>query len=225
MKISPHQRRPSWVTSLLSLSIILVITFIVVEWHSEQTLNVSGSSDARQLQQDVNVADRKEIDDDTTRDDVCKEYLMNFLNGTTDAKDECQGMLNAYQAADCADDSDAGVVIFKHHNASHDDDVLIDDFYEAWECCSSIYQYYTTHCGREPQLASYQLLGVVAVLVLCGFVKSLIRALKVEWIPDAVSPSRVAKYQAYLYLVHSSSHLYSCFRLHASWLVQLSEAF
>lgn len=195
MKVSPQPRRPSWITSLLSLSIILVITFIVVEWHSEQqATNVStfSNDNVRLLltQQESNVADAKEIDDDTTRDDVCKEYLMNFLNGTTDAKDECQGMLNAYQAADCADDNsvNSGVVTFnKHHNASQDDDVLIDDFYEAWECCSSIYQYYTTHCGREPQLASYQLLGVVAVLVLCGFVKSLIRALKVEWIPDAVS--------------------------------------
>ena len=214
MKVAPSQKQPSWVTSLLSLSIILLITFIVVEWHSGQTANVSVSPDVstRRLEQYVrhdvasdgiemdgdttrddeqnvqhDVADGKEIDDDTTRDDVCKEYLMNFLNGTTDAKDECQGMLNAYQAADCADDSKTAIVIFKHHNASEEDDVLIDDFYEAWECCSSIYQYYTTHCGREPQLASYQLLGVVAVLVLCGFVKSLIRALRVEWIPDAAA--------------------------------------
>jgi NhaP-type Na+/H+ or K+/H+ antiporter len=164
-----------------------LITFIVVEWHSGQTASVSVSSGARTRLLEQNVADVKEIDDDTTRDDVCKEYLMNFLNGTTDAKDECQGMLNAYQAADCADDSNTAVVVFKHHNASQEDDVLIDDFYEAWECCSSIYQYYTTHCGREPQLASYQLLGVVAVLVLCGFVKSLIRALRVEWIPDAAA--------------------------------------
>ncbi len=187
MKVSPPQKRPSRVTSFLSLSIILLITFIVVEWHSGQTASVSVSSDARTRLLEQNVADGKEIDDDTTRDDVCKEYLMNFLNGTTDAKDECQGMLNAYQAADCADDSNTAVVVFKHHNASQEDDVLIDDFYEAWECCSSIYQYYTTHCGREPQLASYQLLGVVAVLVLCGFVKSLIRALRVEWIPDAAA--------------------------------------
>jgi hypothetical protein len=196
-KVSAPQRRPSWTTSLLSFALILVITLIVAEWHSNQSTEASSSSyeysnaNPRLLlqQETVNVAD-KEIDDDKARDEVCKEYLMNFLNGTTDAKDECQGMLNAYQAADCADDSNTGFSVRKdrkHHNASQDDDVLIDDFYEAWECCSSIYEYYTTHCGRGPQLASYQLLAVVSVLVLCGFVKSLIRALRVEFIPDAAA--------------------------------------
>lgn len=128
------------------------------------------------------------ITDDSTRDSVCKEYLMNFLNGTTDAKDECQGMLNAYQAADCADDKNTGISVGRkhHHNDnSTDDDVLIDDFYEHWECCNTIYEYYTRHCHEQPQLASYQLLGVVSVLLVCGFVKSLLRALKIEWIPDA----------------------------------------
>ena len=189
MKVSPaRRRRPSWTTSCLSFALILVITFLLAEWHSVKTAKVSSTYDNRHLQEKMDFETK--IDDDTTRDDDCKEYLMNFLNGTTDAKDECQGMLNAYQAADCADDTNTGVVIFKerrHHNASQDDDVLIDDFYEAWECCSSIYQYYTQHCGREPHLASYELLSVVAVLVLCGFVKSLIRALRVEWIPDAAA--------------------------------------
>ena len=36
--------------------------------------------------------DSKSIDDDITRDDACRDYLMNFLNGTTDAKDECSAM-------------------------------------------------------------------------------------------------------------------------------------
>lgn len=171
-----------------------MVTLIAVQWNYEKK-----SSPHRQLlglQRDQIGArndqypqrlqeNQASIDDDTKRDGVCKEYLVKFLNGTTDAKDECQGMLHAYQAADCAGDKNAGFMVKRHHNST-DDDVLIDDFYEAWECCSSIYQYYTQHC-HEPQLASYQLLGIVSVLLLCGFVKSLIRALRVEWIPDAAA--------------------------------------
>jgi Sodium/hydrogen exchanger family len=43
------------------------------------------------------------IDDDITRDDVCSDYLTNFLNGTTDSKDICQAMYKAWQGADCKD--------------------------------------------------------------------------------------------------------------------------
>jgi NhaP-type Na+/H+ or K+/H+ antiporter len=170
-------------TSLLSFSLILLITFITIQWHYEKT-----SSSHRQLlqanQATIDETQAATISDDTKRDGVCKEYLVKFLNGTTDAKDECQGLLNAYQAADCADDKNAGFMVRRYDNGT--DDVLIDDFYEAWECCSSIYEFYTQHC-HEPQLASYQLLGVVSVLLVCGFFKSLIRALRVEWIPDAAA--------------------------------------
>lgn len=34
---------------------------------------------------------------------ICQDYLDAFLNGTTDVRDECEGMLSAYQAAGCRD--------------------------------------------------------------------------------------------------------------------------
>lgn len=166
-----------------------MVTLIAIQWKYEKSS--SPYRESLGVQRDLLGArndqyqNQTTIDDDTKRDDVCKEYLVKFLNGTTDAKDECQGMLHAYQAADCAGDKNAGFMVKRHHNST-DDDVLIDDFYEAWECCSSIYEYYIQHC-HEPQLASYQLLGVVSVLLVCGFVKSMIRALGVEWIPDAAA--------------------------------------
>lgn len=135
-----------------------------------------------------------DINDDAARDGTCKEYLYNFLNGTTDAKDECDGMLNAFQAADCVDDKNIVKFYFgknKHHkyhllnddNATSDDK-LIDDYVENFECCSSIYTFYTKNC-HPPQLASFRLLGIVGVLVICGLVKSLIHTARLDFIPDA----------------------------------------
>ena len=142
------------------------------------------------------------INDDFTRDATCREYLIHFLNGTTDAKDECQGFLNAWKAADCQDEKkhsmDVEVVwwyvldligLGKRHRAENgtivDDDVLIDDYYENWECCSSITDFYEKHCSSPSTFDAFQMLGIVTVLVVCGFVKNLIRITGWQWIPDA----------------------------------------
>jgi NhaP-type Na+/H+ or K+/H+ antiporter len=53
---------------------------------------------------DANAGDAPHIDDDATRTETCKQFLYKFLNGTTDARDECQGFYNAFKAADCEDD-------------------------------------------------------------------------------------------------------------------------
>lgn len=45
-------------------------------------------------------------DNDSTRDEACYKYLFNFLNGTTDARDECQGFFNAWKAADCQEEEE-----------------------------------------------------------------------------------------------------------------------
>lgn len=129
------------------------------------------------------------IDDDQTRDETCRAYILKFLNGTTDERDECDGMKNAYTAADCEDSNMLYPFIQKHHHHHHngtDDDVMIDDYIEAWQCCSSIFDYYNSNCQR-PELASFKLLGVVSVLVLCGLVMSLLKTFEVEWVPDAAA--------------------------------------
>lgn len=139
------------------------------------------------------------IDDDGVRDSICQGYLMNFLNGTTDSKDECSGMMNAYLEADCADDSNMLHPVHHHkqkrqdkgnvldddddntNGANTDDtnsgsstddtaDGMIDDYVEAYQCCYNIHQYYTKHC-EETDLASMRLLGITLVLVLCGLLK------------------------------------------------------
>lgn len=141
------------------------------------------------------------ITDDFTRDETCRKYLVNFLNGTTDAKDECQGFRNAWKAADCQDDGHVTKseatwysiwnIIFdlrKRHRAENGtvvvDDVVIDDYYENWECCSSITDFYAKHC-QQAELDAFKMLGIFMVLVVCGFMKSLIRVAGMQWIPDA----------------------------------------
>ena len=102
-------------------------------------------------------------------------------------------MYNAYQAAECAADTHTVIMAKKkkhrHHpdnNNSTDDDVMIDDTFENWECCSSIYQFYQTHCNA-PVLDSERLLGIVGVLVMCSMFKSFAHHfMSLQWIPDAV---------------------------------------
>ena len=140
------------------------------------------------------------INDDSTRDETCRKYLFSFLNGTTDSKDECQGFYTAWKAADCRDDSNLSNVeggwyfildIFglgKRHRADNgtvvDDDALIDDEFENWECCSTIADFYTKHC-HQPELDSFKLLGITVVLVVCSAAKSMLRITGLQWIPDA----------------------------------------
>ena len=69
---------------------------------------------------------------------------MKFLQGSTDTNDECQGLENAYTAADCTDDiSSVAAVAVKddpanknstatddNTNITTDDTPTIDDFFQ-----------------------------------------------------------------------------------------------
>ena len=171
-----------WMWSALAVSASLLLVLTITEWHANATYTRRVTT--RFLEA---IEDAPDIDDDITRDETCREYIMKFLNGTTDAKDECQAMYNAWQAADCQDDTKNDILDRKHQTEDGnwtDDDVIIDDFYENWECCSSISAYYNKHC-EEPHLDAMRLFGIVSVLVVCGVMKSLIRVAGVQWIPDA----------------------------------------
>jgi hypothetical protein len=64
---------------------------------------------------------------------------MNFLNGTTDSKDECSAMYKAWEIADCKDYSQLQLqlsVSVSNSTKNKTDDLLIDDAFEKWECCS-----------------------------------------------------------------------------------------
>lgn len=124
--------------------------------------------------------------DDATRDETCRSYLMQFLNGTTDGNDECVGMYNAFTAADCKDESGFNNLLRNtvDNSSSSSSAKLIDDFFESWECCEHISAFYEKHCKQE-QLDATRLFGIVTVMIVCWLAKSLLRVYACQWIPDA----------------------------------------
>lgn len=185
----PGKHDASWLVTMASVGLAVIVLCSLADWHSwikPSTAKGALQSTRRFLLQ-VEASD-KTIDDDITRDDTCRDYLMNFLNGTTDAKDECQAMNKAWEVADCGDYSDKK----KHSsNSSHEhafnhtnDDIMIDDAFEKWECCSSISDFYSRRC-EVAHWDAYKLLGIVLVLIVCGWMKSLLRIARIQWIPDA----------------------------------------
>ena len=192
--------KPSWLLSTLGVAVVAALLYVTLEWHADvvqknssalATLQFSG----RSLSTAGPVGDAPPITDDATRDETCRQYIVNFLNGTTDAKDECDGLYNAWKAADCKDDSHINFLQKKHKGADGnmtDDDVVIDDAYENWECCESISDYYEKNC-QDTGFDAVRLLGIVSVLVVCGFLRSFLRMTGIQWVPDA---------GMYLYRVH-----------------------
>eukprot|EP00538_Stauroneis_constricta_P004389 CAMPEP_0119554582 /NCGR_PEP_ID=MMETSP1352-20130426/7035_1 /TAXON_ID=265584 /ORGANISM="Stauroneis constricta, Strain CCMP1120" /LENGTH=820 /DNA_ID=CAMNT_0007601195 /DNA_START=182 /DNA_END=2644 /DNA_ORIENTATION=+ len=133
------------------------------------------------------------FDDDGEPTATCKEYLKNFLNDTTDSHDQCEGMDNAYRDGGCAkkdkDDSNYFPYLDHQHEGENgtvvDDDKLIDDYFENWECCDAIKNYYKNHCQEEEGLHSIRLLGIMLVLLVCTIVKAMTKRCGVHWLPDA----------------------------------------
>lgn len=184
--------RLSKVVPLVSLTFMVLLMTVVVVWHDNITTKKISSS-ARAIESYSSTPsffashrflakdDNPTIDDDNTRSEVCKKYLMNFLNGTTDANDQCQAFYNAYRTADCAQETHVNI-FGEEKNSS---DVIIDDFFENWECCDYIRNYYEKNCENDSGLHSAQLLGVMLVLLFCTMIKALLKTWNLHWVPDA----------------------------------------
>ena len=127
------------------------------------------------------------------KDRICRNYLAEFLNGSTDARDECEGLENAYAGANCSDPNPDRVTLIGYDssnatNVTDDDDgttPVIDDFFEEFQCCQVINHYYSRRCLYHQRFASLSLLGIVAVLILSSLVKTAIQAFNLKWLPDA----------------------------------------
>ena len=62
---------------------------------------------------------------------------------------------------------------------------VVDDFFENWECCDSIQQFYERNCERSSELHSSRLLGIMLVMLACTMIKALLKAFDLNWLPDA----------------------------------------
>lgn len=185
----------SRVVSWISVAVVVLLLTMVIVWHGEQqqTQTSLPTASYRFLSSLVGEDSAEDLDDDTTRSAICRRYLMNFLNGTTDARDECQAFYNAYREADCAHETNADIVGARlledtNHSSGGDGgggDAGIDDFFEHWECCDSIKAYYNNNCEHDSGVHSLQLLGVMLVFLFCTMIKAFLKTKDVNWLPDA----------------------------------------
>lgn len=139
--------QPSLLISGLSLAFMAVVLAVLVSWNESQRLAATSQRTVikqptaslivqrRMLKDQLDQGDPLDITDDATRSATCKHYLYEFLNGTTDVNDECQAFKNAFNAADCQDDTRRADNYFSKRNRSGNDDLYIDDFFENWEVC------------------------------------------------------------------------------------------
>jgi len=117
--------------------------------------------------------------DDATAEELCAEYLLSFLGGTTDAKDNCDGIQNAYEGAKCSSVSDTS----SSNNYGDDDDFFSK--YNQPTCCQSLKNHYHDYCGDNDFITNAYLLITVSVLLLCEGAKSLIKKYKLYFLPEA----------------------------------------
>ncbi|KAL3916132.1 MAG: hypothetical protein SGILL_005320 [Bacillariaceae sp.] len=195
-QLTKKSSRFSSVIPLVSVTFMVLLMTVVVLWHDQakttsSITSTSSSSFFDNLQSEASHRflekdDNPTIDDDNTRSEVCKKYLMNFLNGTTDANDQCAAFYNAYRTADCEGETHMDILGKRiTTDGKNGSDVVIDDFFENWECCDYIRNYYEKNCENDSGLHSSQLLGVMMVLLFCTMIKALLKSWNLHWIPDA----------------------------------------
>jgi len=118
-------------------------------------------------------------DDDEVSENIneqCSEYLVSFLEGTTDAKDTCEGIQNAYVAAGCENVAE--------ETMEDDQDDYFGNFYEH-KCCQSLLNRYSEYCDDSQLLSNEHLLLAASVLLLCEVAKSVVKWYDVHWLPEA----------------------------------------
>lgn len=160
------------------------------------SLFVATETDEQEEEEGGNDQDNGGVDPIDPHNKKCRDYLKAFLQGSTDTRDECQGLENAYAAADCTEEMGADVNISNsginalvidgvHDSNETDDTPSIDDFFQEFQCCKVISHYYSSRCLYHHQYASLSLFGIVAVLILCNLTKSALHYLQIKWLPDA----------------------------------------
>lgn len=129
-----------------------------------------------------------------TVNEQCTKFLFGFLQGTTDAKDNCDGIMNAYVAADCGTIKKSTTSSSKSDSSTStlynmDDDFNDDYFGKFYEhqCCSSLKLHYNEYCNNSSMLNGYNLLVVAAVMLLCECGKSIVKKNRIRCLPEAAA--------------------------------------
>eukprot|EP00588_Corethron_pennatum_P025497 CAMPEP_0194326058 /NCGR_PEP_ID=MMETSP0171-20130528/34499_1 /TAXON_ID=218684 /ORGANISM="Corethron pennatum, Strain L29A3" /LENGTH=512 /DNA_ID=CAMNT_0039085489 /DNA_START=54 /DNA_END=1589 /DNA_ORIENTATION=+ len=107
---------------------------------------------------------------------ACRSSILDFLVNATDVDDECDALQRAYTIS-CSIDDDGVVDLAAAPWRKLDSDV---------ECCRSIVRVYHDRCDSRlaAELTDRNLLVIVMVLCLCGFVRSYIRRFEINYLPE-----------------------------------------
>jgi len=117
------------------------------------------------------------IDDIVAGDnEVCAQFLVSFLEGTTDARDTCEGIMNAYTAAECA-----GLDYSENH---YDFDDYFEEFTEH-QCCQALQTHHSDYCEEDSLLSNFHLFLAASVLLMCECAKAVVTRLDWHFLPEA----------------------------------------
>lgn len=119
--------------------------------------------------------------DDNTDDlvsgdnELCAQFLFSFLEGTTDARDTCEGIMNAFTAAECSSSD---------YSDTHDYDDYFEEF-TANECCQALQSHHTEYCEEDSLFSNYHLFLSSSVLLLCECAKAIVYRMELRFLPEA----------------------------------------
>ena len=122
--------------------------------------------------------DAEQAEDATSTNTKCSKFLLSFLEGDTNADGTCDGIKDAYLAADCSVDDES------YNNRNDDDDYFYQ--FSAHTCCRILQEHYTEYCRSDYMFTSMHLLFAMIVLLLSECAKNVMHRLKyVNFLPDA----------------------------------------
>mmetsp|Transcript_3488 Transcript_3488/g.6734 ORF Transcript_3488/g.6734 Transcript_3488/m.6734 type:complete len:777 (-) Transcript_3488:171-2501(-) len=126
LSVVPKKKAMRGSTSRCRLLLPLVLCFVALRHVPQSSASASSAavpSHQRQLQLQLQQSTTPAPTPSPTtqspnpyqpHDRICRQYLRTFLKGTTDARDECEGLLNAYAAGDCK--------VHENPDGTYDDD-------------------------------------------------------------------------------------------------------
>ena len=118
-----------------------------------------------------------DVDDIVAGDnEVCAQFLVSFLEGTTDARDTCEGIMNAYTAAEC--------MALDYSETHYDYDDYFNDFTEH-QCCTALQTHHSEYCEEDSLLSNFHLFLAASVLLLCECAKAAVIAMDWHFLPEA----------------------------------------
>eukprot|EP00934_Nitzschia_sp_Nitz4_P009393 Nitzschia sp. Nitz4//scaffold62_size106224//90486//92739//NITZ4_004370-RA/size106224-processed-gene-0.59-mRNA-1//-1//CDS//3329555898//9383//frame0 len=196
----PKGSRPSTLVSVLSLIVMGSLLASVVLFHAQKTnktttpaafastSQVNQEPYRRALFFDTDDSlygdDGLPMDDDSAEAQVCREFVDKFLNGTTDLNDECLAMKAAFNTAGCKNASSTTIwnIIFED---APDVESADDDEWKP-KCCDAIDKVFQSRCKETKGVYhSVRLLAIMLVLLVCTFIKAILKRAHIQWLPDA----------------------------------------